>query len=42
VEEEEGKNDLSRVEACSVFVKLAGSLDLEHQVSPVDVFHYEE
>ena len=42
MQEEESKDDLSRVESCPVFVKLAGSLDLEHEISTVDVLHNKE
>lgn len=42
MEELESEGDLSGVEASSGFVKLAGALDLEHEVSTVDVLHNEE
>ena len=42
MEEEKSQDDFGRVESRSVLVKLAGSLDLEHEVAPIDILHHEE
>ena len=42
VKEEKGEDDLGRVKPCSVLVELAGSLNLEHEVTSIDVFHHKE
>lgn len=42
VQEHERGRDLSGVEPRTGLVKLPGALDLEHQISSIDVLHDEE
>lgn len=42
VQEHEGRGDFGSVETRARLVKLPGSLNLEHQVSTVHIFHYKK
>lgn len=42
VQEHEGRGDFGGVETRARLIKLPGSLNLEHQVSTVHIFHYKK
>ena len=42
MKKEESQDDFCGVESCPVLIELAGPLDLEHEVTAVDVLHHKE
>ena len=42
VQEHKGQRDLGSVEPGTLLIKLPGTLDLEHEISAIDILHHKE